>query len=232
MAAWVGTKTRIIGGIKLQAREKALIIIGLLEKAYPQAGTKLQYSSNFELLVAIVLSAQTNDDQVNKVTRDLFYQYKQPHEFAALSEAKLQEKIKSVGLYKNKARHIIQMARMICHKYQGVVPSTLEELLELPGVGRKSANVMLSVGFNQPGLGVDTHVQRVSNRIGIVSGQYPDQTEIALKKLVPESMWTLLHHLLIHHGRAVCKAKNPQCAQCVIASYCEKKLTNAAGQQS
>ena len=201
---------------------RILKIIKLLQEAYPDAGPMLKFSSRFELLVAVVLSAQSTDEQVNRVTAQLFASYKTPADFAAMDINELEERIKGVGLYKNKAKNIKNFSIILLEKYAGEVPEDFDSLLNLPGVGRKSANVVLSVAFNLPGLGVDTHVQRVSNRIGIVSEKTPDKTEKALKAIIPRERWSISHHLLIFHGRQVCKARKPDCQHCCIAAFCQK----------
>ncbi len=197
-------------------------IIKTLQEAYPDAGPMLRFTSPFELLVAVVLSAQSTDDQVNRVTALLFNEFKTPADFAAMDINELEERIKGVGLYKNKAKNIKNLSTLLLENYAGEVPSDFNALINLPGVGRKSANVVLSVAFKLPGLGVDTHVQRVSNRIGIVSEKTPDKTEKALKAIIPRELWSQSHHLLIFHGRRVCKARKPDCPHCCIEAYCQK----------
>lgn len=202
--------------------ERVLNIIKLLQEAYPDARPMLNFSSRFELLVAVVLSAQSTDEQVNRVTTQLFTNYKTPADFAAMDINELEERIKGVGLYKNKAKNIKNLSVILLEKYAGEVPGDFDALIDLPGVGRKSANVVLSVAFNLPGLGVDTHVQRVSNRIGIVCEKTPDKTEKALKALIPRELWSQSHHLLIFHGRQICKARKPACQNCCIEACCQK----------
>ncbi len=206
------------------AKTRIIKVLDTLKKDYPEAGTMLKYNTQFELLVAIVLSAQSTDEQVNKVTSDLFTQYSEAQDFAALDLATLEELIKGVGIYRNKAKNIKALAEVIIEKYDGKIPDTLEELIELPGVGRKTANVFLAVGLDKPGLGVDTHVQRVANRIGLVATKNPTQTELSLKKEIPHTRWGEAHHLLIFHGRRICKARKPNCQTCSIAKLCDKKL--------
>lgn len=203
-------------------RKTALQIINRLREEYPEAGTLLKYSSNFELLAAVVLSAQSTDEQVNRVTARLFAKYPTAADMAAADPDDLEELIRPVGLYHNKARHLKRLARVILDEYQGEVPDSMEQLIRLPGVGRKSANVMLAVGFGQPGLGVDTHVQRVANRLGLVRTKTPLQTEMGLKKLLPPGLWGKSHHLLIFHGRRICKARKPDCSHCVVETLCRK----------
>ncbi len=204
----------------MKDKERVQKIIELLKKEYPHAGTRLYFSTCLELLVAVVLSAQSTDEQVNKVTPELFSRVSSAKELAAMDIEELEELIRGVGLYKNKARHIKGLAGKIAVDYDGEVPDTFEELLKLPGVGRKSANVMLSVGFNQPGLGVDTHVKRVARRLGITSGKNSTQIEKDLKQVIPVSLWSDSHHLLIAHGRAVCQARKPRCGDCILVDLC------------
>lgn len=187
---------------------------------YPNAGTMLRFNNNFELLVAVILSAQSTDKQVNQVTVELFNKYNSPQDFANLNQSELEEMIKGVGLYRNKARNIKAMTEKIINEYNGQVPENFDDLLKLPGVGRKTANVMLSVGFNQAGLGVDTHVHRVANRLGLVATKNPARTESQLKALIPIELWSKAHHLFIWHGRKICKARNPECSKCILNSQC------------
>ncbi|MDD3888991.1 MAG: endonuclease III [Syntrophomonadaceae bacterium] len=208
----------------MNKEEQASQILNLLEELYPDAGTMLKFGSKFELLIAIVLSAQTTDEQVNKVTCELFKNYKQPTDFASMEQTHLEELIRGVGLYRNKARNIIQLSRVLCEKYACGIPDDFNELLQLPGVGRKTANVMLAVGFGKPGLGVDTHVHRVANRIGLVETNHPEKTEKALKQIIPEARWNKAHHLFIFHGRQVCKARKPNCDNCKLAKLCAQNI--------
>lgn len=203
-------------------RKRIKQILDLLCQEYPEAGTMLEFNSIFELLVAVILSAQTTDTQVNRVTAHLFSRYNTARDIADLDLAELEELIKAVGLYKNKAKNIQAMSKKLIEEYGGEVPAELDELIKLPGVGRKTANVVLAVGFGLPGLGVDTHVKRVANRLGLVHTQNADKVEKELKALIPQEMWSKSHHLLIWHGRRVCKARTPQCGQCVLDPLCPK----------
>jgi len=203
-------------------KELAQEIIRRLQLEYPEAGTMLRFTTPFELLVAVVLSAQSTDAQVNRVTAELFESYRTPEDFAQVDLRVLEELIHGVGLNKGKAKHIKSLSGILLEKYRGEVPADFDSLLELPGVGRKTANVMLSVGFDQPGLGVDTHVQRVSNRLGLVKETNPDKTEKALKAIIPIDHWSKAHHLFIFHGRKVCLARKPDCAQCILEDICQK----------
>lgn len=205
-------------------RERCLIILARLKEAYPDADTLLRYDSLFELLVAVILSAQSTDEQVNKVTEKLFAKYNTPQAMAEAELSELESMIRQVGLYKSKAKSLKKMAAILVEEYEGKVPDSMEELLKLPGVGSKTANVVLAVGFGKPGLGVDTHVHRVANRIGLVKTKNPLMTEKGLKELIPVSMWGKAHHLFIFHGRRVCKARKPDCVNCMIADFCDKNL--------
>ncbi|MEA4927003.1 MAG: endonuclease III [Syntrophomonadaceae bacterium] len=203
---------------KKQAKE----ILKRLQREYPEAGTMLHFDTPFELLVAVVLSAQSTDAQVNRVTTGLFAHYRTPEQIAVMDLAELEAYIRGVGLYKVKAGNLQKLSRMLLDQYGGEVPADFDALLKLPGVGRKTANVMMAVGFNQPGLGVDTHVQRVTNRLGLVNESHPDKTELALKAIIPRTLWSKSHHLFIFHGRRVCTARKPDCAHCVLEDLCPK----------
>lgn len=208
----------------MKKQQRLMAILERLNKEYPDAGTMLNFGSRFQLLIAVVLSAQSTDEQVNRVTAALFKHYPSPQAMASAELEELEEAIKGVGIYKNKARSIKAASQVLIDDYAGQVPDEFEDLLKLPGVGRKTANVVLAVGFNKPGLGVDTHVLRVSNRLGIVCTPSADKTEKALKSLIPQEWWSKSHHLLIWHGRQVCKARNPQCRRCVLEALCLKKM--------
>ncbi|HSQ88946.1 endonuclease III [Romboutsia sp.] len=195
-------------------------ILNVLEETYPDAQCELNYTTPFELLIATILSAQCTDVRVNKVTAELFKKYNTPEAFLKLSTQEISEKIKSCGLYKSKAQKIKVTSEMLCEFYNGEVPDILEELIKLPGVGRKTANVVLSNAFNQDAMAVDTHVFRVSNRIGIVHTKTPEKTEFALMEVIPKKRWSNSHHLLIFHGRRICKARNPECKVCPIKNDC------------
>ncbi len=195
-------------------------IMDKLAAEYPEAKTELNFTTPFELLVATILSAQTTDRQVNKVTAELFKKYNTAEDFARLTPEKLAEEIKSIGLYRNKSRFIIEASKILLEKYDGEVPASREELMKLPGVGRKTANVILSSAFNRAAIAVDTHVFRVANRIGLANSDDVLGVEKQLMERVPESLWSKLHHWLIFHGRRVCKARNPACSSCVLKEDC------------
>lgn len=205
-------------------KEKVNEILDLLEKEYPDAECALDYDSVFHLLLAVVLSAQTTDVSVNKVTPELFKKYETPKQLAQADEKEVAEIIRTIGMYRTKSKNIINLAKMLVEKYDGIVPESDEELVKLPGVGRKTANVVMAVSFGHQRIAVDTHVFRVSNRIGLVNESDVLKTELALMKTIPENRWTKTHHSLIFHGRRCCTARNPKCDECVIKDLCKKKF--------
>lgn len=205
-------------------KERVNEILDLLEKEYPDAECALDYDSVFHLLLAVVLSAQTTDVSVNKVTPELFKKYETPKQLAQADEKEVAEIIRTIGMYRTKSKNIINLAKMLVEKYDGIVPESDEELVKLPGVGRKTANVVMAVGFGHQRIAVDTHVFRVSNRIGLVNEPDVLKTELALMKTIPENRWTKTHHSLIFHGRRCCTARNPKCDECVIKDLCKKKF--------
>lgn len=205
-------------------KEKVNEILDLLEKEYPDAECALDYDSVFHLLLAVVLSAQTTDVSVNKVTPELFKKYETPKQLAQADEKEVAEIIRTIGMYRTKSKNIINLAKMLVEKYDGIVPESDEELVKLPRVGRKTANVVMAVGFGHQRIAVDTHVFRVSNRIGLVNESDVLKTELALMKTIPENRWTKTHHSLIFHGRRCCTARNPKCDECVIKDLCKKKF--------
>lgn len=192
-----------------------------LSELYPEAKCELDFGNTFQLLVATMLSAQSTDKKVNEITSELFKQYKTPEDFLTLTQAELEEKIKKIGLYRNKAKNILQMCSILMNDYNSEVPGSMDDLISLPGVGRKTANVVLSNGFGIPAIAVDTHVFRVSNRIGLANSKNVDVTERQLMNNLPRDSWSLAHHLLIWHGRRVCEAKKPKCSECNIRELCE-----------
>ncbi|NSW82275.1 MAG: endonuclease III [Syntrophothermus sp.] len=201
--------------------DKILLVLGTLADVYPQAGTRLKFQNPFQLLVAVMLSARTTDEQVNRVTRGLFAEVKSPKDLASMEVGILEDMIKGCGLYRQKARNLIALARILMEEFGGEVPTDFDQLLRLPGVGRKTANVVVSVGFAKPGLGVDTHVLKVSRRLGWHNARDPRVAEAELKRIIPESWWARAHHLFISHGRAVCRARKPDCDRCTIRLYCQ-----------
>jgi len=201
-------------------REETKEVIEMLLRTYPDAKAELNFSNPFELLIATILSAQTTDVQVNKVTENLFKEYRTPEDFLKMSEDELMEKIKSIGFYRNKSKNILATCKILVEKYGGKVPDVIEELMELPGVGRKTANVVISNAFGKDAIAVDTHVFRVSNRIGIAKSDDVLDTEKQLMENIEKNMWSKAHHLLIFHGRRICKARKPQCNKCPLTEYC------------
>lgn len=184
----------------------------------------LNYETPYQLLVAVILSAQCTDERVNKVTKNLFVNYGTPQRMITLNQSELGEKIFSCGLYKNKAKHILQATDDILNKFGGNVPDTLKELQTLAGVGRKTANVVFSVAFGGDAIAVDTHVFRVSNRIGLANANNVLQTENQLMQIIDKPLWKKAHHYLIYLGRSFCKASKPDCANCPISGLCEKHV--------
>ncbi len=202
-------------------KERSNRIIRSLRRSYPDVSTDLRHENLYQLAVAVVLSAQTTDRQVNGVTERLFEEYP---DFAALAEAlegRVREIIRSTGFYRAKARHIIALAGAVLLNHGGILPKNREELMRLPGIGRKSANVILSMGFGVPALAVDTHVARLANRLGYVSSKDPLAVERALISFIPERDWMPAHLLLIRHGRAVCRARSPLCRSCPVYRLCD-----------
>ncbi len=202
-------------------KTKIKSLIEIFSEAYPTPETSLNFSSPFELLVATILSAQTTDVQVNKVTGELFKNYNTPQDFAVLEPEELAEMIKSIGLYRNKSKYVIKTSKIILEDYAGKVPLTRNNLMKLSGVGRKTANVVLANAFQEPAFPVDTHVFRVSNRIGIATAKNVRKTEKELTDNIPKNYWIDMHHWLIDHGRSVCKAQNPLCDKCPINHLCD-----------
>jgi len=196
-------------------------ILDILKDTYPEAKCGLHFGSPYELLVATILSAQCTDVRVNIITKELFKEYNTPEKMLELTEEELGDIIKSCGLYKNKSKNILAATAMLAAEYNCEVPENMEDLLKLPGVGRKTANVVLSNAFGVPAIAVDTHVFRVSNRLGISKGKTPDEVEKGLMEVVPKDIWGLAHHLLIIHGRSRCAARNPKCGECPLAMLCE-----------
>ena len=197
-----------------------------LLKQIPNPTTELNYSTSFELLVAVTLSAQATDKSVNQVTDILFPLANTPESIRELGEDKLRDTIKSIGLFNSKAKHIIQTCRILIDKYNSEVPETRKELEALPGVGRKTANVVLNTAFGQPTIAVDTHIYRVANRTAIASGKTVLEVEKKLIKFIPDEFKVPAHHLMILHGRYVCKARSPHCTDCTLLDLCEYEEKN------
>ncbi len=202
-------------------RDCAREILTALEKEYSRATTALNYQTPFQLLVAVILSAQCTDERVNKVTGKLFKEFPTASHFARLTPGQLEPWIQSCGLFRNKSKNIVEAAKKIVADFGGQVPGTMEELLILPGVGRKTANVILSNAFDQPAIAVDTHVFRVANRLGLACSNTVLGTERDLQQVIPRDKWGRAHHWLIYHGRNVCKARRPLCHKCCVSEWCE-----------
>jgi endonuclease III len=196
-------------------------IIRLLKRAYPDARCSLNHSNAFELLIATILSAQCTDARVNIVTQDLFRKYRKPEDYLKVSPRELEKDIRTTGFFRNKTRSIQGTAKLLTEKFGGKVPETIEELLELPGVARKTANVVLGNAFDLiSGVVVDTHVTRLSHRLALSMEKTAEKIEQDLIAIVPRKDWVIFSHLLIAHGREICKARNPLCAECVIEKHC------------
>lgn len=205
---------------KLLTKKEASNCLDILDRTYPDAHCELIHNSPFELLVATILSAQCTDVRVNQITSELFKMYNKPEDFVNMKQEELEEHIRSAGFYRNKAKSIISASNVILENYNGKVPQTIEELVKLPGVGKKTANVVASTCFGVPAIAVDTHVFRVSNRIGFVSEKTVEKTEEALQKKIDRDRWTKAHHLFIFHGRRTCMARNPRCNDCSLRDFC------------
>ncbi|MCM3738893.1 endonuclease III [Oceanobacillus luteolus] len=194
-----------------------------IAEMFPDAEGELNHSNAFELLIAVVLSAQCTDKLVNKVTADLFKKYKTPEDYVAVPLEEVQQDIRSIGLWRSKAKNIQKLCQILIDEYNGEVPRTKEELMELPGVGRKTANVVASIAFGEPAIAVDTHVERVSKRLGIC--RWKDsvlEVEETLMRKVPREEWSVTHHRLIFFGRYHCKARNPNCPECPLLELCRE----------
>jgi endonuclease III len=211
--------------VNREEKQRARKIIRLLRREYPDAHCTLNYRNPLELLIATILSAQCTDERVNIVTADLFRKYRSCEDFLKVAQGELEMDIRPTGFYRNKARAIQGACRIICERHDGRVPETPEELIALPGVARKTANVVLGNAFGiASGVVVDTHVARLSKRLGLTVHGQPEKIERDLTELVPRRDWIDFSHLLIAHGRRVCKARTPLCAECVIERYCPSSL--------
>ena len=202
-------------------KDKIKEVLDILEETYPEAECALHHQNVFQLIVAVALSAQTTDKSVNVVTPALFERYPDADALAAADVEEVSEYIKRIGMYKTKAKNIVGMAQKLVSDYDGQVPEDYDALVSLPGVGRKTANVVLSVGFGQQRIAVDTHVFRVANRIGLVHEKDVLKTELSLMERIPEERWSRTHHSLIYHGRQCCDARKPKCDDCPINTLCE-----------
>lgn len=195
-------------------------LLRILEETYRGAIPELKFDSVFELLVAVILSAQCTDKRVNQVTQNLFPIANTPKKILLLGQTELEKIIKPCGYFHAKAKHIVETSKILLENYGGEVPESFDELIKLPGVGRKTANVVTSVAFKNPAIAVDTHVFRLSNRLKLAEGKTPLEVETGLQKIIPREKWSDAHHWLIWHGREICKARNPKCADCPLKKVC------------
>jgi len=202
-------------------QQKVQAILEILEKYYPQVRIALHFSNPLELLIATILSAQCTDERVNQVTANLFKKYKTAQDYARVDLAELEKDIKPTGFFKNKARNIKSCCQMLVEKYHGEIPASLDELTALPGVGRKTANVVLGNAFGIPGIVVDTHVRRVAQRLGLTLHQDPVKIERDLMELIPKKKWTKFSLQLTWHGRTICQARKPRCEKCPLKDWCD-----------
>lgn len=207
----------------LDRQDRLRAIAKILQHTIPSPKMELGHRSPWELLVATILSAQCTDQRVNQVTPSLFRRYQRPAELAAANLPELEQLIRSTGFFKNKAKHLIASSKAVTERFGGQVPQTMDELITLPGVGRKTANVMLGTAFSQPSIVVDTHVKRVTKRLGLTRSDNPDLVEQDLQQLVPKSQWTAFSQRLLLHGRYVCLARKPQCRTCSLYRHCPWK---------
>lgn len=204
----------------MNKKEKTIQIINIFDKLYPNAECSLEYNSPLQLLISTQLAAQCTDARVNLVAKDLYLKYKTAKDFANADLNELEADIKSTGFYRNKAKNIIACCKILVEKYDEKIPNNMEKLLQLPGVGRKTANLVLYEIFGVQGIVVDTHAKRLSNRIGLTKNENPEKIEYDLQKIVPKSSWADFCHKLVYHGREVCKARKPECEKCEIRQFC------------
>ncbi len=202
-------------------KQRTKIILDILKELYPDAHCELNHSSAFQLLVATILSAQTTDKKVNEITEKLFIDYPDVDSFLTLSINELEDKIRKIGLYRNKAKNILIMCNQLKNNFNGEVPDNMDDLVTLAGAGRKTANVVLSNAFGVPSIAVDTHVFRVANRLALADSDNVLEVEKQLQKELPKKEWSLTHHLLIFHGRRCCIARNPKCDECPLSNRCK-----------
>jgi len=206
----------------MKLTETAVKVLDILGKQYPDARVTLDFKDPLQLLIATILAAQCTDERVNVVTKDLFKKYHRAADYAKADLRNLEEEIRPTGFYHNKAKSVIACCQMIVNKFNGQVPQTLEELTSLSGVGRKTANIILGNAYGQQAIAVDTHVRRVTHRLGWAKSDHPDKIEFELMEVIPQERWTMACHQLVFHGREVCMAKNPQCPTCPVAKLCPK----------
>ena len=202
-------------------RARARRICAVMRKTYPEVRTALQYHRPYQLLIATILSAQCTDKRVNEVTKTLFKKYRSPQDYAQVPLSELEEDIRPTGFFHNKAKNIQGCCRELIKRHHGQVPQTMEELVALPGIGRKTANVVLGNAFGIPGIVVDTHVGRIAQRLGLTREKEPVKIEFALDLLIPEKVWTIFSHQLIEHGRSLCTARAPKCPLCFLLPFCD-----------
>jgi endonuclease-3 len=215
------SKSKAAGNKSQDPEQRTKPILSLLKRTYPDARCSLQHRNAFELLIATILSAQCTDERVNMVTKDLFKKYRTPADLAAVSQEKLEKEIQSTGFFRNKAKSLRGMAAALVERFDGKVPNTMDELTGLPGVGRKTANVILGNAFHvNVGVVVDTHVGRISQRLHLTGQSDPVKIEQDLMRIVPREDWTVFSHLLIYHGRKICVARKPRCPQCPLLPHC------------
>lgn len=206
-----------------QKQSRALKILGLLEAEYPNAGCRLNYENPFQLLISTILAAQCTDDRVNMVMGPLFKKYKTPVDFLQVKPAELEKELSSINFFRNKTKSVINCCRTLMEKHKGDVPETMEELVELAGVGRKTANVVLGNCFGSPAIMTDTHLMRVSTRLGLSEQDKPEKIEIELKEIIPDNVQVKYSHLIGEHGRIICNARKPLCSNCLINKLCPGK---------
>ncbi len=205
----------------MKKKNEAIEIIEILKNTYPDAKCSLDFTTPFEMLVSVMLSAQCTDERVNKTTPTIFCKYSTPQDFVDIDISELEKLIHPCGFYKTKAKHLKECAKKIVADYNGIVPNSMEELVKLPGIGRKCANVIMLNAFNNPcGIAVDTHAKRISNRIGLSNNTDPNKIEEDLLKQIPEKYLKDVNHLLVYHGRNLCTAKAPKCDRCPLKKYC------------
>ncbi|MEJ2430748.1 MAG: endonuclease III [Deltaproteobacteria bacterium] len=204
-------------------------ILDILDQTYPEAKCTLDFRNPLELLVATVLSAQCTDERVNQVTKSLFNKYRSAADFASAPLEELEDDIRSTGFFRNKAKSLKNCGAALVEQHQGAVPASLEQLVNLPGIGRKTANVILGAAFKIPGIVVDTHVGRISQRMGLTGEQDPVKIEFDLMEILPKDKWTVFSHQLIQHGRKICTARKPKCSECPLLEHCDYGLGQLAG---
>ena len=208
------------------SKKRARHVIEEIIALFPDAKPSLDFRNHFELLVAVIMSAQCTDERVNKITARIFPKYNTPEKMGALSQEQLEEEIRDCGLFRSKAKNLLATCKMLTEEYNSVIPDTVEELMKLPGVGKKTANVVASIVYKVPAIAVDTHVFRVSHRLGLAKGDDPLAVEKELQKAIPKNKWSDAHHWLIWHGRKICKARKPLCSECVLVELCPYKEKN------